>query len=167
MRTACRLRLVACGLSLLGCGYAFTHGGTLPAGAKTLNVAPVKNRTALAEAGGLFEGALRDELQARGQLAKGDAPAAELELLTLRSLPSALGAAGAIAFRLDADVRLRVAAVSGAPIYEDAAQLGEDYLAGEDVLETEANRRAALRRLSRALSRELLERLAAAGRFGK
>jgi hypothetical protein len=154
-------------LAASGCGYSFTHGGRLPRGAESLRVAAVDNRTAQAEAGGIVGGALRDELSARGQLsAEGAAaPVAELQLVALRSATSALSGSGAFAFRLDAEVRLRVRAASGEPIYEDQALLGEDYLAGEDVVETEANRRAALRRLSRALARELVERMAAAGRF--
>ncbi len=148
-----------------GCGYSFSHGGRLPKGAEGLRVGSVENRTAQAEAGGLFGGALRDELSARGQLAEDAAqPFAEVELKALRSAPSALGAGGAFAFRLDTDVRLRVKAATGELIYEDQALLGEDYLAGEDVVETEANRRAAMRRLCRAVARELVDRMAAAGR---
>ena len=41
----------------------------------------------------------------------------------------------------------------------------EDYLAGVDVLGTEANRRAALRRLMRALAAEAVERYEVGQRF--
>jgi hypothetical protein len=53
---------------------------------------------------------------------------------------------------LDAELRVR------APAYEDAVVGGEDYLTGVDVLGTEANRRAALRRLARALAAEAIDR---------
>jgi hypothetical protein len=172
-RTARALRLAACGYvasalaaGLLACGYSFTHGGKLPGGAGTLAVEPVKNRTALAEVGGLFEGALKDELIARGQLAQ-SGPALDLEVLAVRSSTSALSGGGAAAFRLDAELRARVRDVAGKDLYDDKTVLGEDYLAGEDVAETEANRRAALRRLARSAARELIERMAAAGRLQK
>ena len=158
------MRLAACGTVLaLACGYSFSHGGRLPAGAAALGVAAPLNRTAQAEAGGLFAAALREELSARGQL--GDGPSAELEIVALRSSPSALAGAGAFAFRLDAEVRLRIRDAAGGALYEDGAVLGDDYLAGVDVLGTEANRRAALRRLCTAIARELVRRMTAAGRL--
>jgi hypothetical protein len=51
--------------------------------------------------------------------------------------------------------------------YEDRSTFGEDYLVGVDVLGTEANRRAALRRLAKAASRELMTRYEIAGRMRK
>jgi outer membrane lipopolysaccharide assembly protein LptE/RlpB len=145
--------LLAALLALSGCGYsvAAQRGQRVQVGA-------VRNDTAQVEAGGLFAQALREELQARGRLAS-DGPTMEGELLSLRSAPSALGGQGVAAFRLDADLRIRVVAPGGAVAYEDRAALGEDYLAGVDVLGTEANRRAALRRLLRAASREMVERM--------
>jgi hypothetical protein len=85
-------------------------------------------------------------------------------LIALSSTPSALGAQGASAFTLSATVRVRLRDASGVA-YEDQAGSGEDYLQGVDVLGTEANRRAALRRLARSLSREILERMSVAARF--
>jgi outer membrane lipopolysaccharide assembly protein LptE/RlpB len=157
-------RLSLCAALTAACGYSFSHGGKLPAGAAALRVSPVDNRTALAEAGSLFEGALRDELIARGQLTEqGALPAAELTIGTVKSAPSALNVGGAFAFTLLAEVRLRVRDAGGAELYADQLSLGEDYVAGVDVLGTEANRRTALRRLARNVARELLERLGASG----
>ena len=82
----------------------------------------------------------------------------------MASVPSALGAQGASAYSLSAAVRVRLRDASGI-VYEDQVGLGEDYLAGIDVLGTEANRRAALRRLSLHISRELLDRMNVAARF--
>jgi hypothetical protein len=153
-------------VAAVGCGYSFSQGGRLPRDAKALAVLPVNNKTAEAEAGGAFGGALRDELVARGQLAESaDVPVVQLDLMALKSAPSALSGAGAFAFRLDCDVRVHVRSSAGEPLFEDQVVLGEDYLGGEDVVETEADRRSALRRLSRAVAREVLDRLAAAGRF--
>ena len=114
----------------------------------------------------MFAGALREELEARGRLAPEGASGPELtgELISLTSVPSALGAQGASAFSLSATVRVRLRDATGV-VYEDQAGWGEDYLAGVDVLGTEANRRAALRRLARNISRELLERMSVAARF--
>ena len=61
-------------------------------------------------------------------------------------------------------MRVRLRDGSGV-VYEDQVGAGEDYLAGIDVLGTEANRRAALRRLARSVSRELLERMSVSARF--
>jgi len=131
-----------------------------------IRVAAFQNYTAQVEAGGVFAAAIREELASRGRLAPEGASGPELtgELLSLASTPSALGAQGAFAFSLSATVRVRLRDAS-AVVYEDQAGLGEDYLAGVDVLGTEANRRAALRRLARNLSRELLQRMSVAARF--
>ena len=137
----------------------------MPTG-QDIRVAAFENYTAQVEAGGVFAGALREELSARGRLARegGSGPELMGELLTLASVPSALGAQGASAFNLSATVRVRLRDSSGV-VYEDQARLGEDYLAGVDVLGTEANRRAALRRLAQHISRDLLERMSVAARF--
>jgi hypothetical protein len=51
--------------------------------------------------------------------------------------------------------------------YQDLVADGENYLVGVDVLGTEANRRAALRRLARTLSREAIERYDVSERMGQ
>lgn len=152
-------------LLAVGCGYRVARPGDVPKG-QDIRVAAFENYTAQVEAGGVFAGALREELSARGRLAPESASGPELtgELLSLASVPSALGAQGASAFSLSATVRVRLRDASGI-VYEDQAREGEDYLAGVDVLGTEANRRAALRRLARQISRDLLERMSIAARF--
>jgi len=71
----------------------------------------------------------------------------------LTSAPSGLGAeGGAASFRISA--RLYVQAGG----FYDTLGGSEDYLVGVDILGTEANRRAALRRLARALAVEAIER---------
>jgi hypothetical protein len=143
-----------------GCGYTMARGGALP-----LRVSPFRNSTAQVEAGGLFASALREEVLARGRLSETEGPTVQGELLAVRSAPSAISAAGAAAFRLDADLVLRVVEPAGAISYEDRGTFGEDYLVGVDVLGTEANRRAALRRLAKAASRELMQRYEVARRM--
>ena len=51
--------------------------------------------------------------------------------------------------------------------YADAVTGGEDYLTGVDVLGTEANRRAALRRLARSLAIEAIQRYEVSERLGR
>jgi hypothetical protein len=62
-------------------------------------------------------------------------------------------------------LRFRLREKTGTITYEDAATGAEDYLVGVDVLGTEANRRAALRRLATTLAREAVERMEIAARL--
>jgi hypothetical protein len=118
----------------------------------------VRNATAQAEAGGWFAQELRAELAGRGRL---DAAGTELsaELLSITSVPTAAAADGAAAYAVSAALRVRVGT------WEDVAAGSEDYASGVDLLGTEANRRAALRRLARALAREAIERYDVADRL--
>ena len=121
----------------------------------------MRNDTAQAEAGGLLAAELRAELSGRGWLVgeASDAPEMHAQIVSLISVPTSAGSEGAAAYRLNADLRVKVGD------YEDAVQIGEDYLAGIDVLGTEANRRAALRRLWRAAAKEAIERYDVSQRF--
>jgi hypothetical protein len=144
------------GLSV-ACGYAPVRGQV----AGGLRVAAVRNATAQAEAGGLFAEAFRVELAGRGQLDPDGAQSPELllQIITLGSLPSGSAGEGAASFRLNAVLAMKVGE------YEDTVRASEDYIAGIDVLGTEANRRAALRRLARAAAREAIERYDVAERL--
>jgi len=127
-----------------------------------LRVAAVKNATAQAEAGGLFAAELRSELAGRQRLAADSSSAPEMtaELISLRSVPTSSGTEGVAAYRLDAQLLVHIG------YYQDLVADGENYLVGVDVLGTEANRRAALRRLARTLSREAIERYDVSERMG-
>jgi lipopolysaccharide assembly LptE-like protein len=154
-----RIALLATGYWQLAtaCGYAPVRRSAT----HSVRVAPVRNDTAQAEAGGLFAAELRTELSGRGWLVGEASTAPELhaELVSLISFPTSAGSEGAAAYRLNADLRLKIGE------YEDVLQIGEDYLAGIDVLGTEANRRAALRRLFRSAAREAIERYDVSERF--
>jgi Lipopolysaccharide-assembly len=146
-----------------GCGYTLVRQGQLPGGG-AIAVESFRNNTAQAEAGGLFTAAAREQLGIRGRLAAEgdpDAPLLSGELVALRSSTSALGAAGAAVFRLAAELRVRVHR-GPTTLYEETAGGSEDYLQAVDVLGTEANRRAALRRLADSVLRDVLERMEAA-----
>jgi Lipopolysaccharide-assembly len=147
-------------LGVLACGYAPVRGNA----AHGVRVAAVKNDTAQAEAGGIFAAELRRELAGRGRLEPDGSAAPELvaELVSLRSAPSGVGAeGGAASYNISAELRVR------APGFEDSVIGGEDYLTGVDVLGTEANRRAALRRLARTLAAEAIERYEVNERFSR
>ena len=140
------------------CGYSAVRRP-----GEAIRVAAVKNDTAQAEAGGIVAAAMRSELAGRRRLAADSSAAPELdvELISMQSIPSASGGDGAAAFRLDAVLRVRVGE------YEDRLIESEDYLAGVDVLGTEANRRAALRRLATAAAKEAVERYEVAERLSQ
>ncbi len=122
----------------------------------------MKNATAQAEAGGIFAAALRGELAGRGRLDPEGSASPELafEVLSLQSA-TASAAEGVASFRLDADLKLKVGD------YEDRFRASEDYLAGLDVLGTEGNRRAALRRLARAAAKDAIDRYEISERLKK
>ena len=145
---------------MLACGYAPVRGKP----AQGLRVGPVKNGTAQAEAGGIFAAEFRRELAGRGRLEPDGSSAPELsaELLALGNNPSGVGAeGGAASYRLEGLLVVR------APGYADTVRGSEDYLIGIDVLGTEANRRAALRRLARTLAAEVIERYDVSVRLGQ
>ena len=141
---------VACFVFCAACGYAPVRGQK----ARALRVAAVKNATAQAEAGGLFAAAVRSELAGRGQLDPDGAASPELvlEVLSLRSVPGGSAGEGAASFRVDAEIKVKVGT------WEDRVRSSEDYFSGIDVLGTEANRRAALRRVARTAAREAIDR---------
>ena len=147
-------------VAALACGYAPVRGKP----AAGLRVGPVKNGTAQAEAGGIFAAELRRELAGRGRLSRDGSSDPELsaELVGLNSYPTGVGVeGGAASYHLDAQLRVR------APGYEDLVAAGDDYLTGVDVLGTEANRRAALRRVARAIAAEAIERYEVSERFSR
>jgi len=143
--------------SSVACGYAPVRAQSV----ERVRVAAVKNATAQADAGGIFASALRSELAGRGRLDDDSASSPELilELISLRSFPAGTAGEGATSFHLDADLKLNLGA------WEDRLHGGEDYLAGVDVLGTEANRRAALRRLARSFAREAIDRYEVSSRL--
>ena len=122
--------------------------------ASGVRVAAAKNDTAQAEAGGLFASAVRSERAGRGQLDPDGASSPELvlEVIALHSVPTGTAGDGAASFRVDAELKINVGT------WEDRVRSSEDYYAGIDVLGTEANRRAALRRLARTAAREAIDR---------
>ncbi len=148
---------VVCFCFSVACGYAPVRSRK----AQPVRVAAVKNDTAQAEVGGIFASALRAELAGRGLLDPDGAASPEmvLEVIALRSVPTGTAGEGAASFRLDADLKLNVGS------WEARFGGSEDYFAGIDVLGTEANRRAALRRLVSTAARYAVDRYDISGRL--
>ena len=166
------LAAAAAVLLLAGCGYRFTpDGGDLPGGIRTVFIPVFKNDTAEAGMGGWCTDALRTELGRRNKAGgEGSDGVVEGRILEVRD-PTAI-------YTTDADgtVRRTSARVSGVVEIRlvnraDASAVrtfkvrgSEDYLVSSSlgskaVMEDDASRRQAIRRLCDNLMREASERL--------
>ena len=168
-----RLLPAALALSLIagaaGCGYRFTpRGGELPEGVRALQVPIFRNLTAEPGIEGIFTDALRQELARAGRLGGEGADAVALGAVTeVRDgaaiyLNSPDGGGGLASIRVEAVATLRLER-AGRTLAEVTVRGDEDYIPGADspsILEDEASRRMALRRLSQSLMRQAVERLA-------
>ncbi len=152
MRVVALLALAA----LASCGYALSAGaGRLPPGAERVFVRPLENRTTDAEAGALVASALRQEL-ARRDADGGPAARARIEG-TIDDAAFGLLSANGATNHLVLTVSARLV-VDGKVVTEQRTQRDEEYLAGQDPLESEGRRRLALRRASEGAARDLVER---------
>lgn len=146
---------------LCGCGYRFiAPGGSLPEGITALRAPVLDNRTGEPGAEVFFTQALREQLTRAGTLG-GDAAEAAVEgaIEAVSGTPVLAGRGKLPTYRLSASATLRL--VKNGRVLSEAAVSGtEDYLSGADLLLTEGNRAAALRRLAEQLMREGYERLA-------
>jgi hypothetical protein len=147
-----------------GCGYRLaSKGAPLAGGATAVFVPPFENHTGDAEAGAFVAAALREELARRGAAGEAASTARIVGIVeSLRADPSAPSAAGApfATWRLALTASARLV-VSERAVAEARAGREEDYLAGQDPLETEGRRRVALRRAAAGAARDLVERLEA------
>ncbi|HZZ86585.1 MAG TPA: LPS assembly lipoprotein LptE [Anaeromyxobacteraceae bacterium] len=146
--------LAAALFALSGCGYGFTAGAArLPPGAEKVFVPPFDNRTAEPEAGAWIAGALRQELARRGAAGRaGDRGRIEGEVEVIRFLPTS-----GTTFQLTVAARARLV-VDGKLVGDQPFVRQEDYVAGQDPLETEGRRRLALRRAAESMARDVVER---------
>ncbi|MDY7229953.1 LPS assembly lipoprotein LptE [Hyalangium rubrum] len=172
-----RLSAVAWGVlvTTVGCGYRFVpRDGTLPEGVRAVCAPIFRNDTPEPGLETLFTGTLRQELVRAGTLGEGKACDARLEgvVTGVGSSPTIvtepiLNEQGVVvvgpqlaSYRAAASVNLKLLK-DGRVLAETNVSGTEDYLPGSgDVLQAEANRQAALRRLSETLMREGYERLA-------
>ncbi|WP_224370835.1 LPS assembly lipoprotein LptE [Hyalangium versicolor] len=159
----------------VGCGYRFVaRDGTLPEGVRAVCAPVFVNETAEPGLETLFTQAMREQLTRMGTLGDGAACDARLEgtITNVNSQPTIVTEPitdenGQVvvgpqlaSYRAFAEARLRL--LKDERVLAETSISGtEDYLPGSgDVLEAEANRRAALQRLSETLMREGYERLA-------
>ena len=157
---------VALVLAFCACGYRFAApGGALPEGVRSVQAPVFDNRTGEPAAEILFTQAFRDQLTRAGNLG-GEAAEATVEgsLDGVAAGPilasvSTEGIAKLPTYRLTASVHLKLVK-AGRVLSEAVVGGSEDYLSGADLLLTEANRQAALRRLAETMMREGYERLA-------
>jgi hypothetical protein len=154
-----RSALVCLWLLWAGCGYRFTApGANLPAGAGPIRVPVFENQATEPNFEVLVTQAIR-ERYARAGLLGGDGAETTLEgsVLSVSSGP-VFGGVAFPTYQVAASVRVtlrRGDQVLGQAIVSTT----EDFTSGGDVLLTEANRGAALRRLADVVSREVVERL--------
>ncbi len=153
----------------LGCGYRFVaRDTTLPEGVRSVCAPIFVNETAEPGLETLFTRTMRQELVRMGTLGDGAKCEAQLEGVvtnvnstpTIVTEPTTERPAQLASYRAFAEVRLRL--LKDERVLAETSVSGtEDYLpGGGDVLEAEANRQAALHRLSETLMREAYERLA-------
>ncbi len=150
--------VVALGALLVctGCGYGFAAGANrMPAGARRVFVRPLENWTTDAEVGGLVAASLRRELARRDADGGPKAPA-RIEGAVEQVSFGASSPNGAT-YRVALVVSARLV-VNGVVLAEQRARREEDWLAGQDPLESEGRRHLALRRAADAIAREIIDR---------
>jgi outer membrane lipopolysaccharide assembly protein LptE/RlpB len=158
-------RLLA-GLAALACGYRFSAGGApLPEGIRTVCAPVLSNGTAEPGLEVAFTESVRARLIRAGVHRTGAADCEARLLGEIRGVsaaPTLLTRGGQLAsYRLLAVVHFRL--MKGDRVVSEAEVTStEDYLPAPmgDVLPSEANRQAALRRLGETVARDAYERLA-------
>jgi len=151
-------------IAALGCGYHFTASGAgFPQGIKKVFAPVVVNRTTEPGLEGVFTEALRQQLDQGGHLGgEGSEGRLEGELIAVGAGVAQLapGTSAALTYRVSAVLRVRLFR-SGTLLAQTDVTGTEDYLPAlrADVLTTEANRQAALRRLASALAADAVARL--------
>ena len=151
-----------CLLLVAGCGYRFTApNASLPGGIKTARVPIFINRTAEPGAEFAFTQAARDQLDRAGRLGGADAEAVlEGTILGVSSGPflQAPSLPRQPVFRMSATLSMTLTK-AGAAVGATTVSVTEEFPSGADVLLTESNRAAALRRIADAAVREAFERM--------
>jgi hypothetical protein len=169
---------VGLGLGLVAscaCGYRFSAaGGALPKGVQSVDVPILRNRTTEAGLEALLTEELRSALErsGHGAASSGSSSDARLEgvIETVGAIPLALKAAppssggNLVPYNpglYQVSVAVTVKLLRGADLLAeiDHLTLSEPYLPADDLATNEANRRLALRRLAKAMARELVDRL--------
>lgn len=154
-------------LALTGaCGYRFVRSGeTLPEGVRTLCAPVMVNHTSESALETYFTQSLRERLIRAGVLGATGACDAALvgEILGVGAAPTILGTdpSGVLrlaSYRTNVVVRLRMEK-GGQTLRATEVAAAEDFLPGQELLDSETNRQEALRRLADDLMREAYDRL--------
>jgi hypothetical protein len=151
-------------LALSACGYRFTAGGgALPQGIREVYAPVFANKTAEPGLETLFTQAMREQLVRAGVAGTSSSQAQLLgEIQNVWGNPTVQTTSGTLAsYRLYAQVGMRLVN-KGVSVPNAAITVvgQEEYLPGANVLESEANRAAALRRLASTLMQDAYDRLA-------
>lgn len=166
MRAAAVLSLVL----LTGCGYRFTAGGApLPEGVRAVHVPVFTNRTSESGVEAVFTELLRQRCIRAGVLGDEASDARiEGEVRSVYGSPTILTSTAPVrlaSYRIYGSAFLRLSK-NGRVLREIEVSAQEDYLPDRDaagiegdVLRTETNRNAAVRRLAETLMRDGYERL--------
>lgn len=167
-----RLLISLCLLIATACGYRFVRAGeNLPEGIQSVCAPMLMNRTSESALETIFTQSLREQLTRAGVLGGTGSCEASLEgeILGVGASPTILGFADAgfdraqelrlASYRTTVVVRLHL--IKGGRILRATeVAASEDFLPGAELLDSEANRQAALRRLADELMRDAYERLA-------
>ena len=159
-----RARAALAALAALGCSYHFTASGPgFPQGLQRVSVPVILNRTTEPGLDAVFTEALREQLSRTGHLGgEGSEGRIDAELLAVTAGVAQLapGTSGALTYRSSATLRVRLFKESTLLATTDVGG-SEDYLPAlrADVITTEANRQAALRRLANAIAADAIARL--------
>jgi hypothetical protein len=143
-------------LALGSCGYRFAVADGLPGDVRSVGTEVFANESAEPEAGAVFAQALGEALAADGLAAAGE-PDARVTgtVLEVRTEPLATGPSGRGVglYRVSARVKLSLAR-GGTTLCSREASGSETYLPARGLLDLEASRGAALRRLAASLMAE-------------
>ena len=144
------------------CGYRFTAGGApLPEGIRAVRAPLFHNRTSEPGIEATFTQALREQLLRAGVEGGASAEAeiqGEVQVATSNPTIVTTTTGQLASYRLYAQVLVRLLK-GGRVVTETAVGGTEDYLPGADVLASESNRQAAIRRLADTLMRDAYARL--------
>jgi hypothetical protein len=155
-----RLTLAAL-LLASACGYRFVGAGRgLPEGIRAVHAPMFLNRTAEPGLEATFTQAFRQQL-VRAKVNGTESSEAQVQgdVLSLATANTLLENARGNGYRLSSAVVLRL--VKAGRVVSQVEVIGtEDFRQGGDILESEANRQAAVRRLAEAMMRDGYDRLA-------
>lgn len=152
---------LAC-VGLLGCGYRVVRpGGALPEGVQAVWAPVFANFTAEPGLEVAYTQALREQLLRAGALGEDSAPVRlEGAVQSVSAGPLVATPGRLSSYRVTAVVQLKLTR-EGKTLSATTVSGSEDYLPGADLLFSEANRQAALKRLAETMMREGYERLTA------